>query len=283
MLRISPDIIRRHFGARSICHCPEARIERLIHSTIQEVDGHGYNGPEVAMELYGVGTRYGDLLLLLKIDRSDDGWMAAARRTGHRVTSLPGAPRAKNALRDWAREEDRNEKELLDDLLPTAVTLALSRRSEPQRVRLAWDWVKDRYGLTASVAPISAWLSLDEFEQWLHKEIRNVLEAILLDEAYPKAARDPLDDAEPGRAGDWVRASQQDHMADAEDRVREREVLEKLPDVLSQRQEEVYSAWKENPDATSMELGTRLGMAPATVRVHKHRVREKAHDRLADM
>jgi len=279
--KFSPEKLRAHFGPNSFCFCPEARIERLIRFTIQEADECGFNGVAIAMDLYGVGTRYGDLLVLLRVDRSHPQWTAAAQRACRRVPGLLANPRAREALREWARFRDRSPKAVIDDFAPEAVLLALSRRSEPQRVCLSHGYVKDWHGSVARIAPNSPWLSLGEFERWLMKEIRNALESILLDDAYPKNGRDPLDDAEQVGAVNRVRERQMEctprvsaTMSGDKRRMAVRMLLERL----SPREKDVYFAWRDTPGATSAEMGELLGMAPGTVRVHMHRIREKARE-----
>lgn len=279
--RFSPEKLRRHLGPDYLCRCPDTRIGRLIRGTIQEADEQGFNGSDLAAELYGAGTRFGDLLVLLRVDRSHPEWMEAARRAGRRVRGLLARPAVKAALYDRARDEDRSRKELLAELLPTAAILALARRSEPQRIRLGWTWIKDRHGATTSVAPISPWLSLAEFELWFLKEIRNALEAHLLDDAYPKKASDPLDDAELyGRFRDATAASESGGSAERQ-KDRRLATLQTLPERLSRRERDVYQLLEQNPNATSAELGERLNMAPGTVRVQKGRIRKKAQELLA--
>jgi len=282
-LRISPEIIRKDSGSNSFCFCPEARIERLIRSTIQEADEHGLNGVDIAMEHYGIGTRYGDLLALFRVDRRNGAWASAAKRTGHRVPRLFARRGAKAALSHRAREENRSERELLDELLQIAVLLAWSRRSEAQRIRLGWAWVKDRYGSIAMIAPNTPWLLLDEFEQWFHKEIRNALQAILLDTAYPKTTGDALDQPRAPARKHLIHVGQPDLTAGPGVRARQPKVLERLPDILSPREQDVYFLLKDDPDSSGVELGERLGLAPSTVRVLLLRIRAKANKLLAAM
>jgi DNA-directed RNA polymerase specialized sigma24 family protein len=167
-------------------------------------------------------------------------------------------------------------------MLPRGVQLALDHAHTERRIRLGTHWVKNTSGRQGVIAPRD--LPFNAFTQWLQAEAYNAIEALLLDEAYPRPTAHPLsvvwcaEDAlerlaAPASPGARESAQLTALLSDAEGN----DQLHRLLTAASPRAQQLFRLVSEGLSIT--EAASVIGMSSSTAYVHYHRTRKKVNSR----
>ena len=178
--------------------------------------------------------------------------------------------RAHEELRKLAQQWKQDHAELVDKWFQEGIVWAVSQLETPRRIRLGRRWVRDDAGKVARLRPGD--LDVQDGIKWLIAEARAYAKAKALDEPYPSSSHDALTRMEPMKEDrDEPRVQPDDPTWDIE----EETIRATLDSVLTPKQRRLLAHLIEGVDAAR--LPDLLNCSPATVRVHLHNLREKAH------
>jgi len=178
-------------------------------------------------------------------------------------------PRAHQELCKLAQRWEQDHAELLDSWFQEGIVVAVSRLEMAQRIRLGRRWVRNDAGEIARLRPGD--LDVQDGIKWLIAEARAYAKAKALDEPYPSSSRDALTRMAPMKEGSDEPSAQPD---DPTWNIEEEMIRATLDSVLTPKQRRLLAHLIEGVDAAR--LPDLLNCSPATVRVHLHKLREKA-------
>lgn len=184
---------------------------------------------------------------------------------------VAGPPRKYRAWRQFADEHKRDPRALLRELLLNGLVVAGREAAESQYVRLGTAWMTDARGRQKKVVPRT--LPFSDLLFWLRRRAYKHVEALLPVELVAAVALEPADQRQ---ADNFLRQFRrlEETVAPLTAARGAVAVLGPLPPTASKRQREIYRLTAAG--LPTNEIAARLGIAPATVRVHRRNLRRKA-------
>ena len=178
-------------------------------------------------------------------------------------------PRAHRELCKLAQQWEQDHAELLDGWCQEGVVSAVSQLETPRRIRLKRTWVRNDAGDVGRFRPGD--LDVQAGIQWVIAEAGAYARAKALDEPYPSSPQDALMRMESLNGdSDELKVQPDDPTWNTEE-----ERLRKILDsVLTPKERRLLTLLIEGTDPTR--LPALLECSPATVRGHRHNLREKA-------
>lgn len=220
--------------------------------------------------ILATGTPYGDLARVGRRDISREDRNGAAWRLARGLP--PGLKHtvARRELNLMARDRNVSPEELLRTLLfPEGILLAVAAQNQPQRVRLGPTWIKNKDGTVAVVRPTE--LRFGDYARWVLQEARRNAVEVLLDgtpespmQTQPLSAREADTPKTPNALDALVAAERATEAAS---------IVETLYRMASLRERELLTLLHSGTDPA--DLPAQMGLNPSTIRVLRHRLKEK--------
>ena len=254
----------------------QIRVWRSQVHTFWRASGQKWEGRERAMLLNGVSIN--DVETLLTACPGGTRWHRAAVRVARKFPNPLTNPPARRAFAIRLRESEMAREALLESLVVGGVYMAFSEADTPQRIRLGRCYLMTPRGAVAHIKPNAGKrLGLFNVVGWIIKETRNAIKADLQDLPYPDhGPEDPLDKALPVEPGfEWPQIDDDSDSLPEEESHDPHIVLDRLREVLSERELEVFGHLENDPGTTRVAIAERMGVTASTVRVLLHRIRRK--------
>jgi hypothetical protein len=182
--------------------------------------------------------------------------------------------RAKQELRNLARDWAQDPAELERGWLQEGIVSTVTQLETPRRIRLGHMWVRNDTGGVAEIRPGD--LEVQDAITWIIAKAIAYTKAKALDEPYPRPSTDaltrnlPFDD---GRNRRKVQLELQVLPQDRNGEMEPEEVVRILNSMATPTERRLLTLLIEGTDAA--QLPTLLNFSSATLRVHRHNLRVK--------